>query len=454
MKQTDLCIEQTGRADAILFDANEIIAEIHDLKLSNVRLQPSGRIIIGESVPMPLYWWQYANHQHPERNAGSNGRISIIKQNKDEISFRCQSQNQSGSAVSQYEVNVTYSYEIQSYVYTIAAKLVIPDGKNWVVTPNPSHGEIEFYNFMPKDVFSTDPKIRKRYQACFAKKSDQVLKIPHHHLETSDKSNIHLENGDKFFWALEEINPVIEILSDRKVNAGVCAYMWDTHFGYKICDQSVDVTLLGKQEFQVKFKLYSIDKKIAPAFIKDAQEPSAAEILDVPIYINGLNTFSQSLLDFPDQFGNFWQWTFESRSKDATGSLDRHQGYSDQYSLKIENHQHAESAWIATSIGPAYGDEPIHEGVKLKLTAMVKTEDLTGKASIAIRFFKPGMGNIFDISDYHVIQSKIYLSGTQNWQKIEVITSPLSPAPERVHLLLRVIGKGMAWFDDAILEKI
>lgn len=454
MKKTNFHIEQTGRASAVLLDDEEKIAEIRELKFCNVRLQPHGSIIISESVPMPLFWWQYANHQHPERNAGSNGRISNIKQNRDEISFRCQSQNQSGSAVSQYEVNLTYSSAMQSYVYAITATLVIPDGKNWVVTPNPAHGEIEFCNFMPKDVFSTDPKIKKRYQACFIKRSDRVLEIPHHHLETADKSNILLESGDKFFWALEEINPVIEILSNGSVCAGVCAYMWDTHFGYRICQQFDDVTLTGGQEFHAKFKLYAIDEKIATELIKNAQEPPVAEILDIPIYVTGLNSFSKSLFDFPDKFDKLWQWNFESNSENAKGSLDRQQGFSDQNSLKIENHQPTESSWLATSIGPAYGDEPIPNGARLKLSAMVRVNELNGRANIAIRFFSAGMGDIFDIANYQIIGSKSILSREQDWTRIEIMTSPLSPAPERVHLLLRLSGTGKAWFDDVILEKI
>jgi len=454
MKQTNFHIEQTGRASGILYDGEERIAEIRDLKFCNVRLQPHGKIIIGESVPMPLYWWQYTNHQHPEINTGSNGRLAIIKQDKDEVVFRCESQNYSGSAVSQYEVKLNYSTETQSYVYTIAAKLVIPNGKEWIVIPNPYHGEIEFCNFMPQDVFSTDPKIKKLYQACYAKKRDGVLKIQHHHLETSDKYNIHLENGDDFFWAIENINPVIQILSDRDVCAGVCAYMWDTHFGYRICDQSNDVILEGRQVFQARFKVYSIDEKNVAAIIKEAKEPSIKEIFDIPIYQDGLNTFAKNLLDFPDKFDKLWQWNFETSGDDSKGSLDRQQGYSDDNSLKIENFQQTESAWLATSIGPAFGDASIPDRVKLKLAAMVKTEDLNGKADIAIRFFTPGMGNIFDISDYRMNQSDSLLSGTQNWKKIEIITPSIFPAPQRVHLLLRVCGTGKAWFDDVILEKI
>ncbi|MCI0496081.1 hypothetical protein L0Z72_13835, partial [candidate division KSB1 bacterium] len=435
-----------------LFDGEEKIAEIDDLKFCNVRLQPHGRIIIGASVPMPLFWWQYANHQHPERNAGSNGKLSIIKQDKNEIIFCCDSQNQSGSALSHYEVGVKFSPEIQSYAFSITAKLIIPEGKEWQVTHNPSHGEVEFCNFWPQDVFSIDPNIKKLYQACYVKKKDAVYKIPHHHLETSDKNNIHLEAGDQFFWGIETTNLVIEILSEQNVCAGVCAYMWDTHFGFRICDQSNDVILAGKQEFQAKFKLYSINKKTAAAMIEDAQEPDLTEILQIPIYIDGLNTFSKSLLDLPEKFDKLWQWNFETNGK-ATGSLDHQSGYSDHHSLKIENHQPTESAWLATSIGPAYGEAPIPDRVRLKLSALVRTENLNGRADIAIRYFSFGMGNIFNISDYRIIQSEFFLSKTQNWQKIEVITALLSPAPERVHLLLRMSGTGKAWFDDVILEK-
>ncbi len=451
MKRTSFCIEQTGRASAMLFDGDETIAEIRDLKFCNVCLKPHGKMIIGESVPMPLFWWQYANHQHPDRNTGSKGRLTIIKQDKDEIFFRCEGQNESGSAISQYEVSVKFSPAMQSYVFSITAKLVIPEGSEWLVTPNPNHGEIEFCNFFPEQVFSTDPKIKKLYQACYAKRKNGAFKILHHHLETSDKNNIQLKAGDQFFWGIEDTNPVIEILSEPEVSAGVCAYMWDTHFGYRICDQARDVNLKGKQEFRAKFKIYSINKKNAATIIQAAQEPHTSEILGIPIYISGLNSFSKSLFDFPEKFNKIWQWTFQM-SGNAIGCLDRQQGYSDHCSLKIENFQDAETAWIATSIGPAYGETPIADGAKLKLSAMVKTEDLNSKADIAIRFFTPEMGNIFDTSNYQVIESKRYLCGTQDWTKIEVITPPLSPAPERVHLLLRFVGTGTAWFDDVSLE--
>jgi hypothetical protein len=52
------------------------------------------------------------------------------------------------------------------------------------------------------------------------------------------KNNIKFINGDRFFWAIENVNSVIEILSDPNVCAGVCAYIWDRNYGYRICDES------------------------------------------------------------------------------------------------------------------------------------------------------------------------------------------------------------------------
>ncbi|MBN2089231.1 hypothetical protein JW964_06445 [candidate division KSB1 bacterium] len=455
LKRTHFQIKKTAPASAIIFDSGEKIAEIKDLYLLNVLLTPSANIVIGDQVPMPLFWWQYANHQHPERNTGANGILSITKQEANEIRFHCQSQNQSGSVLSEYQLILHYSSEIESYVYTISAKLRIPAGKKWLVTPNSAHGELEFCNLWPQDVFTNDITKRKLYQACYVQKKAKIEKIPHHHLETSDKQNIELEKGDKFLWASEKINPVVEINSDPKVSVGVCAYMWDAHFGYRITDCSNDAWLEGEKRFSASFKLYALDEKAVSRTIQEASSPSTTEIINTPIYISGLNTFNDTLFDFPEQFSNLWPWSFQTSHHNKnriSGKLDTKNGYSDHSSLCIENFETADSVWLATTIGPAYGEARFPAGIRLKLSAMVKVEKVIGYADIALRFFQPGHGNIFNISDYIVIPSD-HLHGTHDWANIEVLTPPLFPAPERVHLLLRFTGTGTAWFDDVVLRR-
>ena len=58
-KITNFAFKQMNPTSALLLDEQDVIAEIRDLRLYNVRFQPQGAIVIGESVPMPLFWWQY-----------------------------------------------------------------------------------------------------------------------------------------------------------------------------------------------------------------------------------------------------------------------------------------------------------------------------------------------------------------------------------------------------------
>ncbi|MDW7679624.1 MAG: hypothetical protein SCK70_03620, partial [bacterium] len=333
----------------------------------------------------------------------------------------------------------------------------IPPGKKWSVTPNPVHGEVEFCNLWPNDVFTVNPWVAKKFQACYVQQRDRILKIPHHHLETPDKNNIRLEQGDKFFWLAEECNPVVEILSGEVVSAGVCAYMWDAHFGCRVTDGISPKILAGPQKIRAAFRLFGVDADSATAIIDRASKPDLTLIGNIPIYVNGFNTFGASLLDFPEKFHDLWEWKFEpgaTTGKKAVEKVDRQTGFSDQNSLFIENFTDSTSAWIATAIGPAYGQPPISDRARLKLTAALKTEQVSGKADIAIRYFQPGKGSVFDLSDYQLIVSKNGLNATHPWSKFEVITPRLSPPPERVHLMLRLNGAGRAWFDDVGFEWI
>lgn len=449
--------QQTGPAAADIFDGEQKIAEIRDLQFCLLRFAPTSEPVICQTYPMPLYWWQYSNHEDPDRNTGSSGRLVLILSEKERIVFRCTSSNLSESAFSEYEVTLKHSNEFQSYVCFISAKLIVPEGKEWLVTPNAAHGEVEFCNFWPNRVFTYGKNERKLFQACYAVRKNKVLKIPYHHLETSDKHNIHLEKGDKFLWALEDRNPVLEILSEKRISAGICAYMWDAHFGFRVCKRNEPVSLKGKTEFRAQFNLYSLNRSYAAEIIKNAIGPPSEELMEIPIYMDRINTFSQTILDFPDKQSDMWPWEFSTESRDMKqvyAQIDRTTGCSDTHSLIIRHTIETKSAWTATTIGPAFGEMPFPNNVRLKLTAYVKTDSLHGTADIAIRFFTPKMGNVFDLSDYALVKSEQFAAGTRDWQKFEIITEPISPVPERVHILLQLSGSGTAWFDDVLLEKI
>ena len=163
--QPRLRFEQRGITGGVVFDGDHSIAEIQALRLYNVLFKPSrerrvwpaisrtgsggggqSSRIIGTSVPLPLYWEQYANHQHPERNAGSHGRLECVSDSESRISLKIESASHSREVESRYLVDLSYSERLDSFVFDVRCRLDIPEGKQWRVTHNPSHGELEFCN--------------------------------------------------------------------------------------------------------------------------------------------------------------------------------------------------------------------------------------------------------------------------------------------------------------------
>lgn len=147
---------------------------------------------------------QYANHQDPERNAGAGATVNIISQNPDEVLLRCSGTTVSGACMSTVDLSIRRAQDPIRYVYSVGAKLDLLSKEGWLVTPNPTQGEVEFANLWPDGTFSPRRNDPKRYQACYLVSPACVERIPHHHLGTSDKHNIVMHQNDRFLWLLEE----------------------------------------------------------------------------------------------------------------------------------------------------------------------------------------------------------------------------------------------------------
>jgi hypothetical protein len=230
--------------------------------------------------------------------------------------------------------------------------------------------------------------------------------------------------------------------------------MWDAHFGYRICDDLQNKLLTGGTTFSVTFLLYAIDRQAATAVATNAREIVTPEINHIPIYVPGVNTFAHTLLDFLSQQTDLWPWTFESEGAErlAEFAMDRERGFDDSCSLRIQNTGAVNSRWLATTLGPAFGQPPFRDGARLRLTAYVRTENVQDRTDIALRLHRPGHGDLFKVSEYEIYPSRQMLRGTCEWQRLHVTTPPLAPAPDRVHLLLRQSGAGTSWFDNVLFE--
>ncbi len=446
-----LSVKQTGPADLTVFDGADLIAEIRGLKLTSAHFRPGGTALVGETVPLFLFWMQYANHQDPERNIGSGGKVEIVSQRPDQVMLKCSGTTASGACSSSMVLTIRCLQDPTHYVYSVQATLDVLSEQGWLVTPNPTQGEVEFVNLWPDGTFSPNPNDPKRYHACYLVTSASVERIPHHHLETSDKHNIVMNRGDRFLWLQEDENPCLTIRTENAVTAGLCAYMWDAHFGYKICTEGKEALLPAGTRFEAGYVLTSLDEKEAQPIVDRAVDRPVPDLATIPLYVPGVNDFTRTLQNVWTDWRYIWPWEAEGDSG-STRVLDTAFGFDDSTCLRIDSRGTGKSCWKLTTLGPAFGDKPFVGGSKYQLSAMVKTSKLQGKTMIAMRLHRESHGSVFDIQNYDTFTSDKTLQGDTDWRMLKLVTPPISPAPDRLHLLLIQQGIGTTWFDNVLFE--
>jgi hypothetical protein len=441
---------KTGRTSCQLYDGDVLIGVISDLRLRDARFRRDGRVIIGPDVSLPLYWEQYMNHQHSERNAGSHGMIRILREEDDHLLLQCEGSSGSRDVVSTFTVGWDRADDPAAYVVRVEALLSVPEGRNWEVAYNPHHGELEFCNLWPEGTFVTTG-LSKRYQCCCVVRGTGAVRIAHHHLETSDKHNILLNSGDTFTWLLEDENPVLRIESGEKVHAGLCAYMWDAHFAYRMPGGMKDMRLPSGSIRRARFALYTIDRAAGMQILESALPAESPELGTTPLYVPGVNRFSEKI--GPDE-QSVWPWSTEllrGHPEMVAFARDEAVGFDDTYSLRIGAKENVLARWVATTLGPAFGGTPFVDNARHHLSARILTRDVQGKISLALRLHREGVGDVFHLGDYETFRSPP--RGESTWDLIEVMTPPISPPPDRMHLLLEQEGTGTSWFDNVLYRQ-
>lgn len=418
-------------------------------------MRPGGRRLIGEDVPLPLYWQQYAHHQHPERNAGSNGVVRVVGTDGESISIECTGTTASGSVWSRFLLTVHRRTEEGAYVFDLWATLQIPDDRVWLVTPNAHHGELEFCNLWPDGAFAGDLRVPLLYQACYLVRGQRVQRIPHHHFESADKHNIALNAGDRLTWLLEQENLCVELLSQDTVTAGVCAYMWDVHLAYKICQDGRDALMAAGTGRTAGFRLTSLLAPEARDLVERAEEHSWEPSGQPPVIVPGIHTFSETPASPTADPAGTWPWETEVVTGDpgtVKFTVDQQTGFDDSASVRIDAPQSAAGMWKATALGPAFRQPPFPDARQYRLTAYLKTQLTEGSAGIAIRLHREGASDLFDTRTYEVYRSGTLGGKSSAWNRLEITTPRIHPRPDRLHILLELNGAGTCWFDNVHLS--
>lgn len=432
-----------------------VVAEVRRLELINFRPVAGAGLLVGADVGVPLFWRQYGNHQDPERSANSHRRLELIATGADSLILLATGFTRSRSLRSDFVVTLRVVDGVISCA--MQARLEVQLGPGWLVTPHPHHGEVTFCTLWPAGVFAPDGRAPKRFHSCLVQRGLRAERIAHHHLGSPDKHRIRLRPGDRFAWVLEDWNPVITLGSGSRAEAGVCAYMWDTHFGLKICRAGRNVRLKPGTVLHAAYTLTAEPRARWQAAARRARLRSAGAAVDTPVWTGGRHTFAETFRS-PGIAGNTaWPWETTVTSGPTAGvkfARDTRVGYADRFSLRIRSARAVQAAWQATTLGPAFGERAFRRGGRMRLTARVRTRDLHGEVSVALRVHRTGRGSAFDIGSYEIFPSPAVRDPATAWSELTVTTPPLAPVPDRVHVLLRLAGRGTVWFDDVVFERL
>ncbi len=449
--------EQTDVASLIVHDGEAVVCEIRDLYLTNVRFRPDGRCLIGADVPLPLFWRQYAHHQHPERNAGSSASLRVLQESGERITVECNGTTLSGNVQSQCVLGISRRPAPVAYTYDVSTQLHIAGNGTWHVTPNPQHGEVEFCNLWPEGVFSADPHTPLLYHACYVIRPQQVVRIPLHHLESMDKRNLTLLPGDRFAWLTDEENLCVEIVDAAPATAGICAYMWDAHIAYKVCTTDTEIILGGGREFRAQFRLSSLTRDEAGHIAGRAVEIAGEEASNTPVIVDDVHSFAETLVTCTGDPAAIWPWEtgiVEGETMDVRFTVDREEGFNDNNALRIDTAHYATAHWKATAFGSAFRKEPLPGGARFRVVAYVKSHLAEGTAGIGIRIHRTGEPGLYDTAQYETYCSTKCAGGQSGWTRLEVTTDQILPSPDRLHIMLEVSGRGTCWFDNVQLTSI
>ena len=448
--------ERTARDGGWIRLDGRPVGEIRRLALIDFSPVPDAPPLVGREVGVPLYWRQYANHQDPERSLNSHRRLAEPQAGPGWLRLCATGATHSRCAFSTFEV--TFRAGARGRVtLTVRAHLEIPAGPGWRVTPQADHGELAFCTLWPVGVFSPTGSDPKRFQACLVQRGARMETIAHHHLESPDKQRLKLGPGDRFAWVLEDWNPVVTLGPGTRAEAGVCAYMWDTHFGLRLGKGREAVVLPPGTVRTAAYSLGAVGRAAARRWLQRAVLRSAGAAADTPVYTGGQHDFRATFRSTGLDRNVAWPWQQaieRGAPADVELARDARIGCGDRYSLRIRAHAPVRAVWQATTLGPAFGEPAFRRDGRLRLRAMVRTRGVHGRVRIALRVHRTGCGSVFDVAGYEIFASGWLRLADQDWCELVVETPALVPAPDRVHLRLELDGAGTVWFDDVGLERM
>jgi len=436
------------------------------LALHNARLIPGGPLFIAPREgcgAIHLSWRKHLIYQpkiDEVRADDSDPRTFKLYVKSHDVQLRSDQPRQSAykpnNVTEESWLELTYDPGLPSYVYDVRTMMTIHPGREKAMFERDFRG-LEFGDILPAGMNANYPPYGdKRYQWYVYKGRDgRLYKLPQNHHVGPEKTNIlYAENGFMAMLLEPDYNPVVQLVGESGLRAfsEICAAMYDVHFKF-VRDKQMELVDAGKP-LEIHWRAYSITEQDGRELLEQAVwDPRLDDPgVRVPLYASdGVNDFEPS--DEYMQPTDKWSW----QPSDGACSWDWKEGYQSKGSLAISRQAESGSSnWrVARALRElrAFGAGPPFKG-RYRVTAMVRTEGVTGRVRLAWQYSVRGKGVGWDAYETRPVRySEQELTGTNDWTELVLETPPMDSA-QFATLSLVQEGAGRSWFDNVSITPL
>jgi len=257
-------------------------------------------------------------------------------------------------------------------------------------------------------------------------------------------ANMRIEAPGEYFGVIDRekggwIKQVVH--SPTPVILGFCWMYYDIHNMMR--DVVPPRHSTDRLELQYVLHFRPIDVEEGLSILADAVEPPWRDSPEYQVPIFTRHNVFDRLTDGSRDF----DWVWWKSSLDCEWDPDT--AYQTGGSVRITRATADPTAWYSWCWGYQYDEERLRGSYRVR--ARIKTENLDGKAHIALGQFRGGQWLYREEKRGEWVYSDPVSGTTDGWVEVSIIAD-ISDA--RRMIKLEQIGAGTAWFDEVIIEKI
>ena len=468
--------EIPNRGEAIISDHGAVIAQFsteprpdywwaleltspeHDFRLRNLVLYPGGPPLVAD---VPGYWTISVNEETSLTAQLVDVRVDRSNPERLEITF-C-GRDPAGYLQSQKTLTLTYDPVNHQYLWRFDCRLVVPEGHRMALQPEDGFEYLDvFFPEVPAPSLPFPGMWKCPWDRfLFESAAGAVKTAPFNHTSGSSKQGKIQLKRDGVFGPFDGPagNPVLRPVGPMAGGSrlSICPWGYDVHLYVPFENSSWERTVQGPAELEAAFDIFRCPEEKSREMLAAAERPVIPEeeksrFVQVPVFL-ARNDFTRSFdPEACNQDIDPYEWHCGrevSIPVDDGGEMpefewEKKGGVEGGGQLIIQSEEPAAGSWSFSLLGPFFFGPLWRRSTKLRLSARVKTKNLTGEGAFLAIGWRDLEGTLY--AAHCALSEK--LRGSNGWTELSV---EIRNKPDRAYsarIGLEFVGAGVACFSD------